>query len=91
MDEVGHPLEEQRFSEQEPGPPWCAGTRRASRKPNHSTGRQTAKPASGPDTPMSNSALRFGIGDRMRMKAPRVPTRLKSGNGMKKGSVASTP
>ena len=40
--------------------------------------------------PMSKSALRLGNGLLMRMKAPRVPTRLTSGKGMKNGSVAST-
>ena len=65
----------------------------ASRTPSQSTGRQTRNPARGPATPMSKRARRWGIGLRMRMKAPRVPTRLTpgTGNGMKKGSVASTP
>ena len=76
-------------------PPASAASRStvASRIPSHNTGRQTRKPASGPATPMSKSARRCGIGLRMRMKAPSVPTRLTpgTGNGMKKGSVTSTP
>ena len=59
-----------------------SGTTRASKMPRASTGRQTAKPASGPPMPMSKSARRWGIGPRMRMKAPSVPTSVK-GNGMK--------
>ncbi len=35
----------------------------------------TMKPASGPAIPMSKSAFRFGIGSRIRMKAPKVPGR----------------
>src|SRR5439155_16982423 len=37
------------------------------------TGIAIAKPTSGPDTPMSRSARRFGIGSRMLMNAPNVP------------------
>lgn len=32
------------------------------------------KPARGPAAPTSNRILRLGMGDRMRMKAPNVPT-----------------
>ena len=47
-----------------------------------------AKPISGPETPMSRRALRFGIGSRMLMNAPNVP---RGGNdGRKNGSDAWT-
>jgi hypothetical protein len=49
----------------------------------------TRKPAIGPAIPMSNSAVRERIGERIRMNAPIVPNIL--GNGMKKGRVALTP
>ena len=49
----------------------------ACRIPSHSTGRQTTKPASGPATPMSKRARLLGIGLRMRINAPNVPTKLK--------------
>src|SRR5687767_10282575 len=55
------------------------------------TGMMTRKPASGPATPMSKSARREGMGERILMKAPSVPARKGGGTGMKKGSVASTP
>ena len=46
-------------------------------------------PAIGPEMPMSTRAFRFGIGSRMEMKAPKVP----SGGieGMKNGNEAATP
>jgi len=54
--------------------------------PNRNTGMATTRPASGPEMPMSTSALRFGIGSRMDMKAPKVP---RGGiDGMKKGNDA---
>ena len=40
-------------------------------------------------TPMSNTARRDGIAERIRMTAPNVPT--PNGTGMKNGSVESTP
>ena len=55
------------------------------------TGMMTAKPASGPATPMSKRARREGIGDLILMNAPSVPAMKGGGMGMKKGSVASTP
>src|SRR3989454_2811057 len=38
------------------------------------TGMAIAKPTRGPDTPMSRSARRLGIGSRMLMNAPKVPS-----------------
>src|SRR2546427_1971937 len=38
------------------------------------TGMALAKPTRGPDTPMSRSARRLGIGSRMLMNAPKVPS-----------------
>ena len=54
-----------------------------------STPHATTKPAIGPAIPMSKSAVRDRIGERMRMNAPMVPIRV--GNGMKNGKVAFTP
>ncbi len=49
----------------------------------------TSRPAIGPEMPISTSALRFGIGSRMEMKAPKVP---RGGiEGMKNGNDAATP
>src|SRR2546426_10628936 len=47
------------------------------------TGMAIAKPTRGPDTPMSRSARRFGIGSRMLMNAPKVPSG--GGGGRKNG------
>ena len=47
------------------------------------------RPASGPETPISNSALRFGIRPRIEITAPNVPIKL--GTGIKYGRLASTP
>ena len=59
--------------------------------PHRSKGSATTNPAMGPATPMSSTARRDGMSERMRMTAPRVPTPMGNGkNGMKKGSVAST-
>src|SRR5207245_6461388 len=43
------------------------------------TGMAIAKPTRGPDTPMSRSARRLGIGSRMLMNAPNVPRRGRGG------------
>src|SRR6266508_6365458 len=57
-------------------------------RPASVTGIAIAKPTSGPETPMSRRARRFGIGSRMLMNAPSVPS---GGNeGRKNGSEAWT-
>src|SRR5207249_9903107 len=50
-----------------------AGEAADNASPAKVTGIAIAKPKSGPDTPMSRSARRFGIGSRMLMNAPNVP------------------
>lgn len=72
-----------------PGGRGSRGTRSDRRIPTASTGSATTNPASGPAMPMSNSARRVGIGERMRMTAPKVPMR--GGPGRKWGQVAHTP
>ena len=42
-------------------------------RPARVTGIAMANPTSGPETPISRRARRFGIGSRMLMKAPSVP------------------
>ena len=59
-------------------------------RPMISATTATMKPASGPATPMSNSARRFMIGPRKRIIAPNVPTKY-GGPGMNNGSDAGTP
>ena len=57
-------------------------------RPASVTGIAIAKPTSGPETPMSRRARRFGIGSRKLMNAPSVPS---GGNeGRKNGSEAWT-
>ena len=59
--------------------------------PMIATGIKAIKPAIGPATPMSKTALREGIGERILMNAPKVPAGpIIGGVGRKKGSVAST-
>jgi hypothetical protein len=53
-------------------------------------GSATTRPRSGPAIPTSNSTLRFGMGDRMRMIAPMVPMG-GTGSGMKYGRLTCTP
>ena len=52
-------------------------------------GSVTARPPSGPDAPISTSALRLGMGSRREMNAPMVPNG--GMKGMKYGRDASTP
>ena len=55
-------------------------------------GINAMNPAIGPATPISNTAVRDGIGDFIRMNAPNVPAGpIIGGVGIKNGSVASTP
>src|SRR5690606_16095789 len=55
------------------------------------TGISARKPAIGPATPISKTALLDGIGDVIFMKAPKVPAGpMRGGVGIKYGSVAST-
>jgi len=49
--------------------------------PMNSRGSATRNPATGPAAPMSSTAFRLGIFERMRMTAPRVPK--PRGSGMK--------
>ena len=58
-------------------------------KANINTVTATTNPAIGPAIPISKSAARERIGERMRMNAPSVPINV--GAGMKKGNVAFTP
>ena len=58
-------------------------------RPMNNAGINAMKPAMGPAIPMSNNARRVGNAWRIRITAPSVPAI--DGNGMKKGSVASTP
>src|ERR1044072_3768502 len=54
------------------------------------SGNATTNPASGPANPISNSARRDGIGERILINAPNVPVKNNGGAGMKNGSVALT-
>ena len=58
-------------------------------RPISMAGTAKINPAIGPAMPISKSAERDGIYERMRMKAPSVPMRV--GAGIKNGSVAETP
>ena len=54
-------------------------------------GIKAIKPAIGPATPISNTALRDGIGESIFMNAPNVPAGpIIGGVGIKYGNVAST-
>src|SRR2546421_6683277 len=57
-------------------------------RPASVTGIAIAKPTSGPDTPMSRRARRFGIGSRMLMKAPSVP---RGGSDRRKNGEEARP
>ncbi len=51
--------------------------------PHAYRGMASARPARGPEAPMSSSARRVGMVERMRMTAPIVPNGETSGIGMK--------
>ena len=70
----------------DPAAAWAIGFEKVNAKANTTTA--TTNPAIGPAMPMSNSAARERMGERMRMNAPNVP--ISVGAGMKKGSVAQT-
>src|SRR2546430_11644235 len=59
-----------------------------SARPANVTGIAIANPTRGPDTPMSRRARRFGIGSRMLMNAPSVPSG--GTDGRENGSDART-
>ena len=65
--------------------PICGGASLETQNPATANGNSATNPASGPASPISNSARRDGIGDFILMNAPKVPARNSGGAGMKKG------
>ena len=72
-------------------PPVFTGSGRGStdirKNPSSVTGMAVRRPSTGPDAPMSKSAFRFGIGSRMLIIAPNVPSNV-PGAGRKNGRDA---